>query len=347
MAKGKRRSNQRSRAASKPKPEPGEGTQKPSKYKKPALWLGGVATVALAGVLTNVLTSQAQRIVPGPPAPALTFTAPKIGPAAHSHPAKSHSPRPDPSPSPTDTGPPVIVESAGPMQNWQDYSFVFQHEFPLSTSQLAAMNKAVAPSPSAYSEWFDKNGAAVANQGLISVTIAGNSDAPVTVSDMEVVKQCQAPLSGGTLFFSPTGGAGPFPVPQVYFDLDSAMTVGQYRGVPGPPGRPTDGGNFFAKKAINLSFHEPATLSIYVTTYHQFCQFTFQMHIATIHGPVTEDITNNGGPFQITADGENGLGSNDQVPFDSYASVFAIRNGKTFGHSKFVPVDPHTYHGAV
>src|SRR5689334_211097 len=136
--------------------------------------------------------------------------------------------------------------------------------------------------------------------GYIPFTIVSNYPAPVTIRELDIVKNCQEPLAGGT-FLDNTSGAGPFPVPAIEFDLDQSVSIGQYGPPPGP-NYPSPGGNFFAKKAISLLPHErPRTLNIFVATSHRYCKFTFRMHVITDKGEVIQNISDNGQPFQLTA----------------------------------------------
>jgi len=59
MGKSKARSSRQKLSQQKTARQP----KKPF-WRKPVVWLGGVGTVVLAGVLVNVLSTQAQRIVP-------------------------------------------------------------------------------------------------------------------------------------------------------------------------------------------------------------------------------------------------------------------------------------------
>jgi len=167
----------------------------------------------------------------------------------------------------------------------------------LSPGQLSAMNAQIAISPKGYVNWFRIRGGVQALEGRITVTIASNSAAAVTVKELDVVKNCHNPLHG--TLFSNTLGAGPQFQPQIDFNLDQLLSVGQY----GPPSfgkHPTAGGNFFAKEDLTLSPHErPQTLTIYVTT-SRYCTFSFQMHVVTAKGVYTEKINDGGRPFQLT-----------------------------------------------
>jgi hypothetical protein len=245
------------------------------------------------------------------------------------------------------TGPPVAIEQVSQIQTWQDYSFVTPSKLVLTSAQLAAMNRQITSSPSAYSAWFLSHGGVIANKGIIGITVRGNSTGPVTITDMEIVKYCGRPLTGGTLFYSPTSGAGPFGTAQIGFDLGQQVSVGQY--IPAPSAKsnpPSPGGNFFAKEVITLQPGEPQTLSVYVTAENEYCNFKFQLHVATPTGPATETISDNGKPFQITTDQEPTTSEPNQVPgFSSYGAVYAGGFADLQNHQAFVQVNPESYPG--
>ncbi len=241
--------------------------------------------------------------------------------------------------SPARAATPVIVESVT-TGFFQDYSFVTQQKTPLSEAQVQALNaqqvsRDVAPAPPA----------AIANVEMITLTVAGNSPAFVTINNMAVVRQCRAPLTGGTLFYSPSEGAGPILVPNITFDLDGPVSIGQYGTYLGsklPPG-----GNFFAKEAIVLKYHEPQTLTIFASTDRHYCTFTFNLSIATINGQLSQAVSYHGQPFAITADGEGGVtpGQGSGVPFHSFDIVYAGGGADPQNDYKFIRVNPAAYHG--
>jgi hypothetical protein len=200
-------------------------------------------------------------------------------------------------------------------------------------------------------EWPVPAGDIIENEELITLTVAGNAPAPVTIDDMEIVRQCQAPISGGTLFYSPVAGGGAYQTTSIYFNLDQPLPVGQY--VPGELGG-TLGGNYFARQVTVLRLDEPQTFSIFVTTTRQYCRFTFRLSVATINGVVDQTITNNGQPFAITADGEQrssadpvlvNVANPQDIKFSSYSVVYAGGLADEQRNWNFIRVNPATYHG--
>jgi hypothetical protein len=101
---------------------------------------------------------------------------------------------------------PLIVEGVK-VEFWQDYSFVSSSNSPLTVRALAEIN-----ANSSYGQAPPPIPVILANAEWIQVTVAGGLASPVTINEMQVVKTCRKPSPGGTLFYSPTNGAGPFPV---------------------------------------------------------------------------------------------------------------------------------------
>ena len=198
-------------------------------------------------------------------------------------------------------GSPIKIDSVTPMQPWHNYSYVLPYKLLLTPAQLAEMNTQTASSISAYQSWFRKKRGVPTDYGYIQVVISSNYQSPVAIREIDIVKNCQQPLKG-TLFSNLQGSSG-FPIPSISYNLDQNISVGQYEPPSGTDSPPA-GGNFFAKEEITVSPHErPQTLTIFVGTDHQYCRFTFQMHMVTEKGEAVMNITNGGHPFQLTATG--------------------------------------------
>jgi hypothetical protein len=241
--------------------------KKASLWRRPVVWLGGVLGALILAAATAFGTGVGQTLWSSATAP----------PAPH--------------------GPPVKLEAVSPLEFYEFKSYVLPTKLVLTAGQLAAMNAEVGISSTGYVNWFRRRGGVLAVDGLVAVTIVSNSDSPVTIKEIDVVKRCQAPLHG--TLFNYVLGAGAPSVPQVTFNLDQLVAVGQYGPPPGP-GYPAAGGNFFAKKVVTVGPRErPQTLDLFVQSSH-YCQFTFQMKVATPKGMITENISNDGRPFRIT-----------------------------------------------
>lgn len=316
-------------------------------WKRPLPWVGAILTATVIAIATAFGTGIGQKLssaATGNPAPASApteSTATPLVPAGRPTltPADRESPRPSP----------VLIEDLQ-VEFYQDYSFVSPVELILNRSKLAKL-------AASWSTWPQSPGMVMANQQWIILTLAGNESAPVTINNMTILKICQAPLKGGTLFYDPTHGSGPYPTAPIYFNLDEPVSTGQFiinntTGTPLPPG-----GNFFQRQVVTLKYHEPQTFAIYLTSSHHFCQFTFQLSIATAEGPATETITDNGRPFALTADGETKEALLDgrwiqynpvsKIPFSNYAAVYAGGVPDQQNSFRFIRVNPATYHGGA
>ena len=316
-------------------------------WKRPLTWVGGIVTITITAIdtafgtglgqqLSNKVTEASSPV--SPPAASQISTSPtQFSPTA--------SPKGSEKSRTLQSRPALVIEdvSAGIVD---DYSFMSPHKIVFTKEQLAAFNKAkddyVSP-PAGY---------IIENEDLISITVAGNLPAPVTIDDIEVISQCQNPLVGGTLFYSPVNGEGAYEAPTIYFNLDQPLAVGQY--VPGAAGG-TLGGNYFAKEVATLSMDEPQTFKIYVTTMRQYCTFTFRVSVATINGVIHQTISDNGQPFAITTDGEQlsspdprvvYAANPDKIRFSSYSVVYAGGAANRQHNYDFILVNPDTYHGA-
>lgn len=130
--------------------------------------------------------------------------------------------------------------------------------------------------------------------GYTNVTVAGNDPGTVSIVGMRVVKNCGPPLDG-TLFDSPAQGTGG--TIGMGFNLDSATDTAEVDNGAGI----TPGSDFFHGHVITLASGETHTLTINVLTTMYYCQFSFEMSVATPAGLVYETISDNGGPFELSA----------------------------------------------
>lgn len=246
-----------------------KGEVKAPLWRRPVIWLGGVASALVIAAATAIGTG--------------------IGSTVWSKATAPGAP----------VGPPVRIEAVSPLQFGTHASYVLPQKLILTTAELASMNIETGISTAGYVTWFQRRGAVQAGEGIISITIASNSSSAVTIKQLSVIKRCQGPLQG--TLFDDFLGAGPQTTPEIAFNLDQQVSIGQFAPAAGPD-QPKAGGNFFEKEIITVSPQEPPqTLILHAYTNHRFCQFTFQMQVATPHGIATESITNNGMPFQLTS----------------------------------------------
>lgn len=165
----------------------------------------------------------------------------------------------------------------------------------------------------------------------------GNEKTTVTIDGIQIVKHCQPPLDG-TLLDSPSqgvnGNIG------IGFDLDSSIDFARkydygYKG-----------GDFFRDQVVTLAPGETQTFAIEAQTLMHDCQFTLKMTVATPGGAVTENIDDNGKPFELTAiEGSKSLAS----PYSAYSALYVggvtamLTPGLHDPKGNFVQVNPKTF----
>jgi hypothetical protein len=97
------------------------------------------------------------------------------------------------------------------------------------------------------------------------------------------------------------------------FNLDSPIDYAQNSSFSGISG------NYFEGHNVTLAPGETVTFDIHVATSKHYCTFTFQMTVATPSGAITEDISDSGKPFGLTA----GAGvTNPDAPYSGYAALY-------------------------
>jgi hypothetical protein len=219
---------------------------------------------------------------------------------------------------------PIRIEGVTPLSDLLGGSLALANSVQLTAQQLAQANNQLLTGH--YDSYLPPALDPVPIQvAVTNVTIVGNETQTVTINSMQVIKHCEAPLSG-SLFSNPSQGING--TIGLGFDLDSTISYAQNR----EQYRPLSG-NFFQKHVVTLRPGESQTLSIQVQTNLHYCQFTFQISVATRNGLVAEKIDDNGRPFQLT-----GMAS-------AYQAVYVGGIGSPDRNGAFVQVDPKTYRG--
>jgi hypothetical protein len=203
-------------------------------------------------------------------------------------------------------------------------AYVYTKAITLNPVQLAQLSaKVVAeggniPPP--------RSGYTFGRSELITLTVAGNYVTPVTIENIQVVKNCQQPLArNATLFYAFYGGGQVGTLPMA-FNLDAPNPVAQATDQSGS-------GPFFNKHVITLNLHEPNTIVISVYASKLFCNFYLKLLIATFQGSRTELVSYHGRPFSLTAVLFHANATNC-VDFSRYAIGYAIVGGnfRQYGH---------------
>jgi len=183
-------------------------------------------------------------------------------------------------------------------------SYVFKSKLQPSPADLAALNQASGGGP-AYEKWFDSRGGAFPQGATIQFTLTGNAQSTALINDMTISKTCSAPYTG-TYFDNPPEGQ-PDAV-GIKFDLDQPNPIAMVF----EPHDMTLTEPYFSQHAISLKPGELQSVYIVATTTKSYCSFTIQFTATTSAGTTTETISDNGKPFQVSA----------QLPNSSYQAMY-------------------------
>jgi hypothetical protein len=207
---------------------------------------------------------------------------------------------------------PARVEGVTPMTKDPLYNEATASTKPISATQLADLNTAYLSGSSKAAQILASLGAAQIGSGSSDVTVIGNERSTVTITGLQVVKRCQAPLDG-TLFSSASSGlVKPLTID---FNLDSG----------GPETSDAlPGGN-----VVTLAPGESFTFTLTAETTMHYCQFHFLMTVTGASGTVTEIVEENGGPFALTS----------ALPPARYQVVYIGGSGSP-DDGKYVSVNP-------
>lgn len=296
-----------------PKVAPVGAARKAPFWRKPAVWLGSLATVVLGGVLISVLSAEAQRIVPSAPA-SLTPAPERSGSAG--------------------AGPPLIVVSEQPL-NVDDFAYwSFPGRLVLSPSQLKHLNSIFLADPTSLpvANYFDSLGGYALAGTETQVVVQNKRSHPVRIIDMHVIKSCHAPPTG-TVFDSP--GQAADETIGLEFNLDSADTGAKIaRGYGTSP--TTD---YFSEYTISIEPGSQQVLRLETATSHHSCTFWYRATILDGEKKVYQLIGDGRQPFRISS-GTNGTAINY---LSGYSVAYVGGPGSPSRNGAFVRVNPKTY----
>ena len=234
---------------------------------------------------------------------------------------------------------PARVEGVTPLNTEPGVEAALAHKIQLTSGQLARLNGGSVGGGSAGTLRFLSSIHAVPiGSAFTNVTMIGNGKTTVTITGMQVLKHCHASLAG-TLFSNPSQGVNG--TIGIGFNLDSPIDYAQksdygFRG------------NFFRNHVITLAPGETQTFHIRVATFLHYCQFTFQMTVATPAGTVTETINDNGKAFELTSRPPDPNPSKLSNPYaaEYVGGITAMLNSSLHDpKGSWVKVNPKTFHG--
>jgi len=229
------------------------------------------------------------------------------------------------------TGLPVRIDSVGIMHVGNTHAFA--NALVLSNNEFSQLNSLNQTDPS-YEAWFASRHAVDTNRTIFELVVEGNRNHTVRITDIQPIVSCQPPLKG-TLFFSPYGGADTST--QLLLDLDNPHAVPSYIGENG-----TSGKDFFGTHTVSLRQGEQFTFEVVASTTKHFCKFTLAMTVLDGDKTVTENVTNNGQPFQVTAM----LDNNPTKPgeFSAYQVLYIVGpKTNSFGDFEWDRANPNTF----
>ncbi|GHB92939.1 hypothetical protein GCM10010306_104940 [Streptomyces umbrinus] len=140
--------------------------------------------------------------------------------------------------------------------------------------------------------WFTSRGAVPVDRRRDRIAVEGNTSEPVEINDLQVDKQCRAPLSG-TLFESPN--AGQENNIRLGLDLDEQRPTAQ--SIEQDGNKP----DYFARHSISLKKGERASIVIEAWTMKSYCEYTLNLKMTVGDETVTQIIKDDGKPFKLSA----------------------------------------------
>ena len=285
-------------------------------WKRPITWAAGLISALILAIVTAIGTGIGNTLLT-----AMNPNAP--------------TGRPSSQVSAASTGLPVKIEQVTPLNTGPNNSFTVPVKLQLTAAQLSRLNQGNANYLAAFRT---ANHAVPTDTGFTSLTVMGNSTKTVTITGMQVIKQCHSPVIG-TYFYNPP--AGEDITISLGFDLDSQITYAQdTRAGTGYSG------NFFQEHVVTLAPGEPQTFTVYVRTTQHYCRFSFQMTVATAQGVVTEKIPTDSKPFELTASADQKLNAADnRMDVSSYHAVYVGGVADFQNNDTWMQVNPKTYNG--
>jgi len=236
-------------------------------------------------------------------------------------------------------GPPVRINLVRVVQLPRNGdSHVFANALVLSDTELSQLNSLNQTDPGDQA-WFANRHAVDISATGTELVVEGSRNHTVRITDIRPIVSCQLPLKGA-LFYSPPAGADMST--QLLFDLDSPHAPPSY--IVNQNGTTTSGKDFFGTYTVSLNQGEQHTFKIVASTAKHFCKFTLTMTVLDEDKTVTETITNDGQPFQVTARLDNGSSNGFEKPGEFSAYQVLYIGGVAIGsHGLWQRANPNTY----
>jgi len=242
---------------------------------------------------------------------------------------------------------PVSTEIKLERASLQGLTWVFRDrlgvEEDLGTNALLALAQE-ATAPNEFNDWARRHGGIDVDASFIRLTVTGNRQAGVTITDIQAkVDKRGSPLRGA-LFYAPPEGEQENA--QIGFDLDEAVPVARLVEPNKNFGdRGYLGDEYFMKKSIDLALDKHQVFNIIAMTTSNY--YAWHLEIEVQAGGRTKYITvdlrahekDSPLPFQISARAD--LRNNKKGNFAVYKELYVL--DKSTDHAGFIPTDPQTY----
>jgi hypothetical protein len=198
-----------------------------------------------------------------------------------------------------------------------DVRFALPEEVKMSASELAQFNQNTVLKSRDFSSWYAEHGGVPIGVGLTTITLRGNDEEAVRITDMQVLKDCTSPYTG-TYFGGYTAGAPEVNI-RLGVDLDSPRPTIKELAFTGARGLHAVGPDYFTLNTIELAPGEIETLTIGALTQRYSCSFTLRIIVATANDSYYQDIDYYGQPFKITADAPPAA---ESLPLSGYKTAY-------------------------
>jgi hypothetical protein len=237
--------------------------------------------------------------------------------------------------------PPVLIESVSRLRgNLAGHDFVLPQAPGFGSAELREFNKEIFPDSGKFNDWYSAGEASASESGLVTLTIRGNWDERVRISDIVVHKKCGPPLTGG-YFAGYSQGSGD--TIRVGINLDDPSPVPEEMAQTAQGLTPT-GDDFFAVNTVELEPGKLETLTVGVFTKLYACSFSLDLLTATSKGTFTQDVNDLGRSFRVTARAPTKVAGH---PFSGYESAYvrSPQDPRGLGPPIWRGVDPKSYTG--
>lgn len=301
------------------------------------VWLAGALGTVVTGVVTGVSVNVSNNElsvhnIAAPPA----LTPPSSIKTSAPSPVSSHSSHTSRS---ANIVAPLTVVSEDPDPINLDHAgvWVFPRKVIFTPSQLKTLNTYPPgmATPPFMNLLFSLGGYQVNVD--TQLVVQNNQAQEIRILDMNIVKSCQAPLTG-TLIYSPDAGADPST--QLGFDLDSTDTEAEtgVTGIEAIVRKP----DYFVGHTISIQPRAQQVFDIVTVTSKHSCSFRFRLTLLVGSKKTYQIIGDGSQPFRISAT----VGAmNSRTPFAAYTAVYAGGVASPTGNDRFVLVNPKTYKG--